>query len=222
MAPNQRQSRGCFSSVRAFTLIELLVIILLVGVVAALVLPALARTSQKALAAESLQYSRAVGTAFKQYANEHDGELVPANPVGKNGKANWVQVLDQYDQANHHPAAAAAAGIGYNRSLSQVRKLEAIAQPARTVAFGDTGQIANLEERNPDQWREDPTAEPQPARLFETPASDNWQTSLNRMVNRHLGRANVVFADGSAVRMPVSRVGFQFEAGHARALWDSQ
>lgn len=221
MAPNLRQPR-VRRSVHAFSLIELLVVILLVGVIAAIVLPALAKSRQKAMAAESLANSRAIGAAFKQYANDHDGALVPVNPVGKNAKANWAQELDQYDQANHRPAAAAAAGIGYNRRLSQVRRLDAIAQPARTVAFGDTGQIVNPEERNPDRWREEPSAKPQVARLFEAPASNEWKTSRNRMVNRYLGRANVVFADGSAARMPVSRVGFQFEAGHARALWDSQ
>ena len=100
MAPNLRQPR-VRRSVHAFSLIELLVVILLVGVIAAIVLPALAKSRQKAMAAESLAYSRAIGAAFKQYANDHDGALVPVNPVGKNAKANWAQELNQYDQANH-------------------------------------------------------------------------------------------------------------------------
>ena len=221
MAPNLRQPL-VRRTLSAFSLIELLVVILLVGVIAAIVLPALAKSRQKAMAAESLDNSRAIGAAFKQYANDHDGALVPVNPIGKNAKSNWVLELNRYDQAYHRPAAAAAAGIGYNRRLSQVKKIDDIVQPARTVAFGDTGQVINPEESDPDRWREEPAAEPQQARLFETPASDKWNTSRNRMVNRHLSRANVVFADGSASRMPVSRVGFQFEAGHAHALWDNQ
>ena len=58
--------------------------------------------------------------------------------------------------------------------------------------------------------------------VFEVPSSANWKSQPLRMVNRHLGRASAVFADGHAETLPVGAIGFQYEAGHERALWDHQ
>ena len=209
---------------RGFTLLELLVIVLLIGLITALVLPALEKTRQKAVARESLNYGRSIGVAFQKYADHHDGALVPISlpKPGETETVNWIKLLDDcgdYSLRARHMQFE----IGYNRHLSRLRNLSSICNPAMTVAFGDAGEIENPSESNPDKWREAPRkSKHNKALVFETPDDKNWKTSRKRMLNRHLGRSSVIFADGGAVLVPVSVVGFQYQVGHPRALWDNK
>ena len=223
MSPSQCTTWGRFAS-RGFTLLELLIIILLIGLIAGLVLPSLAKTRQKAVAQESLNYGRSIGVAFQKYADHHDGALVPISlpNLGQPEKVNWIELLEGY--GNYSPQTGHMQfEIGYNRQLSKLQDIGSIRNPSMTVAFGDAGEIENPGEANPDKWRE-VLRKPKNKRtlVFETPGGKDWKTSSNRMVNRHLGRASVIFADGHAVLVPVSAVGFQYQAGHSRALWDNK
>ncbi len=207
-----------------FTLLELLVILVLIGLIVGLVLPSLAKTRKKAIAQESLNYGRSIGAAFQEYADQHDGALVPISQpkAGKAENVGWTELLGDYEGVSAK-ARGRRFEIGYNHQLSQLRSIGSILNPAMTVAFGDTGEIENPGEANPDKWRE-VLRKPKNKRtlVFETPGGKDWKTSSNRMVNRHLGRASVIFADGHAVLVPVSAVGFQYQAGHSRALWDNK
>ena len=171
-----------------------------------------------------MNYGRSLGVAFQKYADQHDGALVPISQpkAGKAENVGWTELLGDYEGVSDK-ARGRRFEIGYNHQLSQLRSIGSILNPAMTVAFGDAGEIENPDETNPDKWREAPgKSKRDKVLVFETPDDKNWKTSRKRMLNRHLGRSSVIFADGGAVLVPVSVVGFQYQVGHPRALWDNK
>jgi prepilin-type N-terminal cleavage/methylation domain-containing protein/prepilin-type processing-associated H-X9-DG protein len=89
----------------AFTLIELLVVIVILGILAGLLLPTLARAKDKARAIECLNNKKQLQIAWSLYPNDNEDKLVPHGlniPTPPRPELNlwWAQGFLNYDGGN--------------------------------------------------------------------------------------------------------------------------
>lgn len=77
---------------RAFTLIELMVVIALIGIIAGLLLPVLAKAKGKAQRIKCVSNLRQVGLSFTVFAGEHRSQFPMRVPRRDGGSAEYVRL----------------------------------------------------------------------------------------------------------------------------------
>jgi len=215
---------------RAFTLVELLVVVAIIATLLALLLPAMSKARQTAIAIVCRSNLRQVSTMMHTYANEYVGVMPQGAHAGDppwktdGGVTHWTHFLSHagYDAIEQGQANASNEQAGYLRCPLLQKRLYAIyvdgganvAGEFSTEPYGqDFGFTFNGLRRaqlpSPSDYahgacgkRTDggggqlPPDEPRAASAFRAHKWFNAGGQRDAIWMGHLGRTNIIFADG--------------------------
>lgn len=191
-----------------FTLIELLVVIAVIAILAALLLPTLARAKEKGKQTYCINSERQQALAVFMYVDDHSETLPPVAYRDSSGSiTNWPDLLNPYlKSARVHfcptDQQARTNSYGLNElafvdltddDSSAPNRLSAFRTPTATVMMGDLGTEDDFATLRPDTLK------------MVAPSSDINDDKDARPIARHLQKCDLGFMDGHAGFLPLGR-----------------
>jgi prepilin-type N-terminal cleavage/methylation domain-containing protein len=199
----------------AFTLVELLVVIAIIAVLAAMLLPALAKTKEKSRTAQCVSNLRQWGLAFRMYADDND-DFLPRRGQGVQALFQIDRPTDWFNALPAYFGSASFQQLVVNSNRPTVRSHSVFICPTANDA-GGTYFLPYAMNMNLSPWNL-----PTPTKFSEVVqpssvvamgdapgpyAATFPSTRAYSLVARHSGRVNLLFLAGQVQSFAGAYVG---------------
>jgi len=208
----ERVTQSYFMNIRtrrAFTLIELLIVVAVIGVLAALLMPALSKSISKGRQTKCANNLRQIYLASELYSNDNDGIIVHNLNNIPPSNVTWVEAITPYVEKT-----VTSAGSLRHTGVWACPVSKAKASGGEYSDFGKNFFVnGDLKDGGGSSWGPPPNNGPhtrnfrkialtQPSRTMAFADGANrdlqvWNANFG-LAYRHDGRANIVFFDGHA------------------------